>query len=285
MVYDSFNPLLPHTIVIRGQVMELSQPLVMGILNITPDSFYAGSRVTGVEEAVEKAGKMLEAGADILDIGGCSTRPGSVPAEPEEEMRRLAGPVGKIREAFPEAIISVDTFRASVAGECLGRWNVDIINDVGGGEDPEMFSVVARHHAAYVLMHKRGTPASMDACCDYTDVVADVVSELAFRLAAAREAGISDVFVDPGFGFAKSPSQGLSLLKHLEEFKVLGCPVLVGFSRKRMAREACGNTDGLVATVALNAVALSKGASIIRVHDVKEGVETARIIGQLWNLE
>lgn len=265
----------------NGKLLSLSRPAVMGILNITPDSFYAGSRTLDAYEAVKRAGDMLSAGASIIDIGACSTRPGSSPVDAEEELRRLHAPLEAIRSAFPSALLSVDTFRASVAEECLSRWNVDIINDVSGGTDPGMFETVARHDAIYVLTHSRGTSADMDSRCSYSDVVAEVISELAFRLDEARRAGVCNIIVDPGFGFAKNVEQNFRLLNCLEYFKELGCPILVGMSRKRMS----GSANSVVPTVALNAVALYKGASVIRVHDVKEGVETVKVMERLWNLE
>lgn len=256
----------------------------MGIINLTPDSFYAPSCKPSVSEALAQASAMVQAGADILDIGACSTRPGSESAGEEQEMERLAAPLDAIRKAFPHTLVSVDTFRASVAKECLRRWDVDIINDVSGGTDPEMLKVVARHGAGYILMHMRGTPADMQTKCNYKDVVAEVIEELAFRVDAARRAGVCNLIVDPGFGFAKDTMQNFALLRNLNKFEVLGCPVLVGMSRKKMVREAgeCELSDSLTSTIALNAVALTNGASIIRVHDVREGVQTAKTIGRLW---
>lgn len=272
---------------LRGRLVAIDRPLVMGILNITPDSFYGPSRCEGGEEAVRRARLMLEQEADILDIGACSTRPGSEAPSEEEELRRLEGPLGAIREALPEAVISVDTFRSNVARRCIERWNVDIINDASGGSDPEMFATVGSLKAAYVLMHTRGDAANMDTLCSYPrGVVAEVVEELAFRLDKARQAGICDIFVDPGFGFAKTTEQNMTLLAGLDSLKVLGCPILAGISRKRMARESAGCTaaDALVPTVALNAAAIVKGASVIRVHDVAEGVQTAKSLSKIWSI-
>lgn len=262
----------------------MSRPRVMGILNLTPDSFHADSRVAGEREAVERARMMLAQGAFILDIGACSSRPGSEPVSAEEELSRLRSAVPAIRRELPEALVSIDTFRAEVAEVCLAEWGVDIINDISGGEDPGMFPVVARHSAAYVLMHMRGTPADMDSRCRYGDVVADVVREIAFRLDGARRAGICNVIVDPGFGFAKTVDQNLALLKHLDFFSVLGCPILAGISRKRMA-VSLETPDSLASTIALNAVAVDRGAHFIRVHDVPEAVAVVNSVGRLWNLE
>ena len=268
---------------LRGRLLEFSRPYVMGILNLTPDSFHAASRVSDPKEAVRRVRGMIDDGADIIDIGGCSTRPGSESVGMEEEWQRLEEPLKAIREAFPEVIISIDTFHAEIARRCISEWSVDIVNDVSGGKDPKMFDTVAREGAGYVLMHTRGTPASMDSLCNYEEVVADVVRELAFRLDEAHAKGVCNVIVDPGFGFAKTTEQNLKLLKQLDYLKVLGCPILAGISRKRMVRESgeCDAADSLISTVALNTVALMKGASIIRVHDVKEGVQTARTISRM----
>lgn len=281
-MFDPYIPFPPLTLSIKGRLFEMTRPWVMGILNVTPDSFHPSSRAQSPEEAACKAAEMAAAGADIIDVGACSTRPGSVSVSEEEELRRLEGAMEAIRRRLPSGsvLISVDTFRASVAAECLRRWDVDIINDVSGGADPGMFPTVARHGAAYVLMHSRGCPADMDSRCGYGDVVADVIRELAFRLNEARLAGLCNVIIDPGFGFAKTVGQNLTLLRHLDRFRVLGCPVLAGISRKRMT------VDGsLASTIALNAVAIAAGASIIRVHDVAEGVATAQTVGSLWNLD
>ena len=271
-----------HTLVLRGRIVELRRPLVMGIINLTPDSFYAGSRAPGAEDAARTAREMLEQGADIIDLGACSTRPGSQPVSEEEEMKRLEAPLEAIRKALPDAVLSVDTFRARVAEECIRRWGVDVINDVSGGDD-EMYDVAAKSGAWYVLMHTRGTPAEMDGLCDYGDVVADVVSELAFKADKARARGVANLIVDPGFGFAKTAQQNFELLRRLESLKALECPILVGISRKRMAREAGGSdaTGALSATIALNTAALLNGANIIRVHDVAEGVQTARTVAKI----
>lgn len=258
---------------IKGRLVRMKRPWVMGIFNATPDSFYEPARYPDM--------RTFE-GADIIDIGACSTRPGSLPVTADEELSRLEGPVYEIRKAFPDAILSVDTFRAEVAEVCLSRWKVDMVNDISGGNDPDMFSTVARHKALYVLMHMRGVPADMDSRTQYDDVVADVIRELAFRLAEARKAGIMDIFIDPGFGFAKSVSQNFTLLRNLRNFRVLGCPLLVGMSRKRMTRVE-GVADPAAASVALDAFALANGADVIRVHDVKAGLSTVNIFANLWN--
>lgn len=257
----------------------------MGILNLTPDSFYATSREMDPVAAARRVSAMVNEGADIIDIGACSTRPGSAPVSADEEMRRLSAPLEAIRAACPEALVSIDTFRADVARECVERWNVDFINDISGGADPEMFATVAKAGCGYVLMHNRGFAAAERPDEDYgEDVAATVLKELAFKVGEARLAGVCNLIVDPGFGFGKTTEQNFRLLACLDAFKALGCPVLVGLSRKKMVREACecDAADSLSGTIALNAAALMNGASIIRVHDVEEGAHTARSIGRLW---
>lgn len=268
---------------IGGSLLKIERPWVMGILNLTPDSFYPESRTLGVEEALEKVAVMIDEGVDIIDIGACSTRPGSETVGEEEEIRRLGNTLPAVREAFPDVILSVDTFRSSVAEMCLEKWGVNIINDVSGGRDERMFETIARNKAVYVLMHTRGNPSQMDSLCNYPrGVVTEVLGELAVRLHEARKAGVCDVIIDPGFGFAKNIDQNYELLTGLDRLKVLGCPILAALSRKRMVREVagCGISDSLAPTVALNAAAIMKGASIIRVHDVREGVATVKTIGK-----
>lgn len=265
------------TLNIGGQLHIWSRPVVMGILNLTPDSFFADSRVSQ-ENLRIRAGEMLDAGADILDIGGVSTRPGASWVSMAEELTRLLPAVEEIRKSFPEAIISVDTFRAETARKCV-EGGADIINDISGGSlDAAMFETVARLKVPYVLMHTRGTPADMQNLTDYDDVTADVLSDLAFKADRLHQTGVSDVIIDPGFGFAKTLDQNYELLGGLRLFTAIG-PVLAGMSRKSMATRLLGipASEALNATTALNMTALLNGASILRVHDVKEAVETCRI--------
>lgn len=267
----------------RGILVELKSPAVMGVINVTPDSFFSQSRVPKPEEALRRAEKMIREGAEILDIGACSTRPGSSPISAAEEMMRLGPVLETIRSNFPDILLSVDTFYSSVAREVAQRWSVDIINDVSGGEDPEMFDVVAEHGLLYVLMHKRGTPSDMQEHCMYNDVVAEVITEIAFRLDSLRAKGVKDVIIDPGFGFAKTLDQNYSLMAELQEFKKIGPPLLVGISRKSMITNLlkCNPSEALPGTIALNSFALTKGADILRVHDVKEAVEAVKIFKKL----
>ncbi len=216
---------MERSIEIRGRLLSLSRPKVMGIINVTPDSFHAASRAG--DNAAGIARRMLDDGADILDIGGYSTRPGAAPVSSDEEYDRLAPALDAIRRDCPDAILSVDTFRADVARKVVTNFGVDIINDIGGGTlDPDMIPAVAELQVPYVLMHLRGTPATMQQLTQYDDVAADVLSDLAFKVADCRQAGIADVIVDPGFGFAKTTDQNYRLLAALDLFHSLNCPVL-----------------------------------------------------------
>lgn len=260
----------------RGKLLSLEVPLVMGILNLTPDSFFPGSRLNSAEEAVRKAEQMLADGADILDIGGYSTRPGAAEVTSQEEQDRILPAIEAILQNFPEAIISVDTFRADVAEASIGA-GAHIINDVGGGLlDEAMFETVARLQVPYILMHMRGTPQTMASLTEYNNLVIDVLDEMRAQLAKLQQLGVKDIILDPGFGFAKTVDQSYELLRHLEEFRIFGLPVLAGMSRKSMVYKSLGITqaDALTGTIAVNSVALMKGADILRVHDVKEAKQT-----------
>lgn len=273
---------MERSIRIKEKLYDFEEPKVMGILNVTPDSFYAGSRVGS--EAASRASEMLADGADILDIGGYSSRPGAEDIFSEREYDRLAPALEAIRSEHPEAIISVDTFRADVARKTVENFAVDIINDISGGTlDPEMRDTVAALGTPYILMHMRGTPATMQQMCRYDDVVADVLSELAFKTDDFRQAGVHDIIVDPGFGFAKTIEQNYSLLAALNLFHETGCPVLAGISRKSMLFKPLGIApdDAGAATVAVHSMALMLGADIIRVHDVRQAVQSVKIFKML----
>ncbi|WP_299760395.1 dihydropteroate synthase [uncultured Pontibacter sp.] len=260
----------------RGKLLSLEVPLVMGILNLTPDSFFLGSRLSSADEAVRKAEQMLSEGADILDIGGYSTRPGASDISPQEEQDRIIPAIEAIQQHFPEAVISVDTFRAEVAEASIAA-GAHIINDVGGGLlDEAMFETVAKLQVPYILMHMRGTPQTMASLTKYNNLVVDVLSELQVQLAKLQQLGVKDVIVDPGFGFAKTVEQNFQLLCHLDDFRILGLPVLAGMSRKSMVYKSLeiNQADALTGTIAVNTVALMKGADILRVHDVKEAKQT-----------
>lgn len=269
---------------VGGNLMDFRSPKVMGIVNVTPDSFYGGSRVETAEAVRRRVAEMRRDGADIIDIGGFSSRPGASDVSPEEEYNRLAGGLEAVRIEWPEAIVSVDTFRAEVARRCVEEWDVAIVNDIGGGTlDPDMWDTVAELGVTYVLMHMRGTPATMTGLSDYGDVTAEVLSDLAFKLAKLREAGVADVIIDPGFGFAKTVEQNYRLLADLREFRVLGAPLLAGLSRKTMIWKTLGVTadEARDGTIALDTVALMNGADILRVHDVRPAVETIKLLEQL----
>lgn len=269
---------------VGGNLMDFRSPKVMGIVNVTPDSFYGGSRVETAEAVRRRVAEMRSDGADIIDIGGFSSRPGASDVSPEEEYNRLAGGLEAVRIEWPEAIVSVDTFRAEVARRCVEEWNVAIVNDIGGGTlDPDMWNTVAELGVTYVLMHMRGTPATMTGLTDYGDVTAEVLSDLAFKLAELREAGVADVIIDPGFGFAKTVEQNYRLLADLREFRVLGAPLLAGLSRKTMIWKTLGVTadEARDGTIALDTVALMNGADILRVHDVRPAAETIKLLEQL----
>lgn len=273
---------MERSIRIKDKLYDFKDPKVMGILNVTPDSFYAGSRVGS--EAASRASEMLADGADILDIGGYSSRPGAEDISSEREYDRLAPALDAIRSEHPEAIISVDTFRADVARKTVENFAVDIINDISGGTlDPEMRDTVAALGTPYILMHMRGTPATMQQMCRYDDVVADVLSELAFKTDVFRQVGVHDIIVDPGFGFAKTIEQNYRLLAALNLFHETGCPVLAGISRKSMLFKPLGIApdDAGPATVAVHSMALMLGADIIRVHDVRQAVQSVKIFKML----
>lgn len=273
-----------RSINIKGRLYDLSSPKVMAIVNVTPDSFYAGSRTPGAAAIERRVEDALAQGADMLDLGGYSSRPGAEEVTEEEEYRRLASGLEIIRRIAPETIVSIDTFRAAVARRCVREWGADIINDISAGLlDPLMAPVAGELGVPVVLMHMRGTPATMQSMTEYAHPVADVISELAARVSLFRSHGVADVIADPGFGFAKTVEQNYMLMRSLEEFEALECPLLVGVSRKSMIYKPLGITpaDALPGTTALNMAALLKGASILRVHDVAEAVQTVKIFNLL----
>lgn len=274
----------PLTINIRGRLMDFSRPKVMGIINVTPDSFYSQSRTFSQDAIARRLDGMLAEGADIIDIGGYSTRPGADPVSPEEEYSRLALALETVRKRHPETVVSVDTFRAEVARRCVEDWQADIINDIGGGTlDPEMWHTVADLKVPYILMHMRGTPQTMQSMTDYEDVAADVISDLAHKAARLHALGVADVIIDPGYGFAKTVDQNYRLLAAIPEFRKMGMPVLVGISHKTMIWRPLGITpeESTLPTVALDAMALQLGADIVRVHEVLPAVQTVEMLGLL----
>ncbi|MBD5371018.1 MAG: dihydropteroate synthase [Bacteroides sp.] len=275
---------MAKTICIDGRLMDFSTPRIMGIINATPDSFFPGSRTPEAEGAARRALRHLADGADILDVGGYSSRPGAEHIPADEEYSRLAGALEAIRRVAPDAVISVDTFRATVARKCVEEWGVQIINDISGGTlDPGMAETVADLQVPYVLMHTRGTPQTMASLTGYADVTAEVLSDLAFKAAALRRAGVADIILDPGFGFAKTPEESLRLLGEMDAFAALDMPLLAGVSRKSMVWRTLGVTpdESLNGTTALHMAALLKGADILRAHDVKEAAQCAALFKAL----
>lgn len=265
---------------LRDRLVRPRFPLVMGILNATPDSFHAASRVD-VDEALRNAERMLEEGAMILDVGGMSTRPGSEAIDEAEELQRVLPVIAAIHDRFPEALISIDTYRSEVAKEAVEA-GACMVNDIGAGMlDPLMLDTVARLGVPYIAMHMQGIPRSMQQAPTYTDVAAEVTHFLSERLTAARTAGIADVVLDPGFGFGKSTEHNYTLLRELGRITALGAPLLVGVSRKRMINEVLGITaaEALNGTTVLNTIALLGRAAILRVHDVREAVEAVKLVG------
>ncbi len=275
----------PFSLNIHGRLIEYDRPAVMGIINVTPDSFYAGSRVNA-DEIGRRVRDMMGDGADMIDIGGYSSRPGAAAVSETEEIDRLAAGIAALREVSPDIVVSVDTFRASVAKAAIEQMGADIINDISGGDlDDGMFETVAALNVPYILMHMRGTPADMQTLTDYPDgVTAEVLRDLSVKLRKLRLAGVSDVIVDPGFGFAKTLEQNYRLMADLPMFaELLDAPVLVGISRKSMVTRCLGvpASDALNGTTALNTIALLKGAQILRVHDVRACAEAVRIVSML----
>lgn len=277
-----------NTLRCGNQLIELTNPLIMGIVNATPDSFYASSRADGaVETALGMARRMLSDGAAILDIGGMSTRPGAKEISVNEEIARVVPVIEAIHAHFPEVIISVDTYRAIVAEESI-KAGATMVNDVSGGQlDDRMFKVVADRQVAYVMMHLRGTPETMHQYTDYKDVIADLLKYFVNRLQIARQAGVTEIILDPGFGFAKTMEQNYELIARLDSFRLLNRPLLVGVSRKSTLSKTIGRPaeETLEATTALHMVALQNGASILRVHDVLPAMDTIAVFNKIRSVD
>lgn len=278
------QPFKTYSLNLRGRLVTIDRPWVMGIINITPDSFYGGSRVNDEAALVDRVHAMLADGADVLDVGACSTRPGSEQVDARGEMERLQWALSIIHREAPDMILSVDTYRADVASRCVEEWGADIINDISGGTiDNDMFATVARLHIPYVLMHMRGTPETMATLTDYDNVTADVLEWMARRIDVLRQMGVADVIVDPGFGFAKTLEQNYEMLARLNAFHALEAPLLVGVSRKRMIYTPldCTADEALNGTTVINTIALQQGAHILRVHDVRAAAEAVKITSLL----
>ncbi|MBR5102643.1 MAG: dihydropteroate synthase [Muribaculaceae bacterium] len=270
-----------HSFNINGKLVELTQPWVMGILNVTTDSFYGPSRAIDAAAIEHQAPLMVEQGARIIDIGACSTRPGAELVGEELETERLINAIEIVKNTAPSALISIDTFRADVARKCVEH-GAHIINDIAGGTlDDRMMETVAELRVPYVLMHMRGTPATMQSLTHYDDgVVAEVLRDLDKKLDRMHQLGAHDIIIDPGFGFAKDVQQNYELMAHLSVFHELGAPILVGISRKSMICKTldCTPPDSLNGTTVLNTIALLAGAHILRVHDVKPAVEAVKLV-------
>lgn len=274
---DSSTPVFnnSNTINCRGQLVDLSKPVIMGILNVTPDSFYDGGKFTEEKAIFEQVAKMIEEGATIIDIGGQSTRPGAKPLSVRQEEQRVVPLVAKLMHKFPDLLLSIDTFRAAVARKAIQE-GASIVNDVSGGDlDPEMFNVIAREEVPYILMHMQGIPETMQDHPTYNNVVTSVFSVLSQKVGKLRSMGVADIIVDPGFGFGKTVEHNYRLLNSLHFFRNTGCPVLAGMSRKSMICKVLKvkPENALNGTTALNMIALLNGASILRVHDVKAARE------------
>ena len=258
------------TIRCGGKLLDLRQPVVMGILNATPDSFYAGSRTPELSQLTDRAGEMLREGATILDLGGYSSRPGAEHIPEQQELDRVLPALEAVLKTNPEAIISVDTFRASVARQAV-KAGASIINDISGGSlDDLLLQTVAELQLPYVLMHMRGTPQTMQQLAHYDNLMLELITYFEEKITHLRSLGITDIILDPGFGFAKTVAHNFEIMWQLEQLQVFGLPVLVGISRKSMVYKSLGNTpaDALTGTIALHMAALGRGASFLRAHDV-----------------
>lgn len=269
-----------YTILANGHLIDLSVPKVMGILNVTPDSFYANSRKQNEQEITNRIEQILAEGGDIIDIGAYSSRPDAADVSQEEEMKRLRKGLGILRKTAPDAIVSVDTFRADVAAMCVEEFGVSIINDISAGDiDENMADTVARLNVPYIMMHMKGTPQNMQQNPTYTHLTEEIIYYFAQKIQALQARGVKDLIIDPGFGFGKTLSHNYELLKNLDRFSILGCPILVGVSRKSMIYKLLGCTpeDALNGTSVINTLALAKGAHILRVHDVKPCAEAVSI--------
>jgi len=271
------------TININGTLLDLSTPKIMGILNITPDSFYDGGVFNSDKKILNQVEKMISEGADMIDIGGYSSRPGANEVNIDDEIGRVIPAIELIKNKFGDTIISIDTFRSKVAKKAINA-GASIINDISSGDlDPEMFNCVAKLKVPYIMMHMKGTPNNMQKNPEYENVIVEIVKNLSNKLFLAKKAGIIDVIIDPGFGFGKTATHNYSILKNLSFFKELGCPILVGISRKSMIYKLLDKNpeNALNGTTCLNTISIINGAKILRVHDVKEAKEVITLINFL----
>ena len=274
----------PLYINVNGRLMDLSEPQVMGILNVTPDSFYAGSRGVTEQSIVDRLHQCMNEGASIVDIGAYSSRPGAQEVSVAEEMERLRTGLELVRKHRPDAIVSVDTFRADVAKMCVEEYGVALINDISAGQmDNQMFTTIARLGVPYIIMHMKGTPQDMQIAPKYDYFLKEIFYYFSEKVQKLRDLGVKDIIIDPGFGFGKTLEHNYELMNHLEEFALFELPILVGISRKSMIYRLLDITpeEALTGTTALNTIALQKGAHILRVHDVREAVETVKIVQKM----
>ena len=278
------NSCVAKYINVNGRLMDLSSPRVMGILNVTPDSFYADSRMSSEEQIVSRVHQILREGADIIDIGGYSSRPGADNVSIQEEMARLRKGLQILYRELPDAVVSVDTFRSDVAKMCVEEYGVAIVNDISAGQlDERMFTTVAALNVPYIMMHMQGTPQQMQQNPSYDNLEKEVFLYFAKRIQQLRDLGMKDIILDPGFGFGKTLEHNYQLLAHLEDFSIFELPLLVGVSRKSMIYKLLGiePQDSLNGTTVLNTISLLKGANLLRVHDVRQAVETIKLVSKL----
>ena len=271
------------TINCKGQLIDLSKPKVMGILNITPNSFFDGGKYKNENELLERVGKMLNEGADFIDVGAYSSKPNAEFVSEEEEISRIIPVVNLLQKHFPEIILSIDTFRAGVAKACIEN-GAAIINDISAGKlDEKMLETIAKFQVPYIMMHMKGTPQTMQTFTQYEDIIKEMLFYFSERIATARALGINDILVDPGFGFAKTLEQNFEVMQKMELLQMLELPLLIGISRKSMIYKTLDTNAemALNGTTFLNTIALTKGAKILRVHDVKEAVECVRLFNKL----
>ena len=269
---------------VKGQLMDLSQPKVMGILNVTPDSFYAESRLQTEKEIILRLQEMENEGASILDIGAYSSRPNAQHISIEEEMERLRNCLTLVNKECPNAIVSIDTFRADIAKMCVEEYGAAMINDISAGNmDKQMFATIAQLGVPYIIMHMQGTPQDMQSAPHYDNLLKEVFYYFSEKISKLRDLGVKDIILDPGFGFGKTLEHNYQLMNHLEEFSTFELPLLVGISRKSMIHKLLGTSpeEALNGTTALNTISLLKGANILRVHDVKAAVEAVNIVEKM----
>lgn len=272
------------TICINGKLIDFTKPKVMGILNVTPDSFYKESRTFDKDDIAKRADQIIEEGGDIIDIGAYSSRPGADDVSTQEEIDRLCRALDIIKSKFPDVILSIDTFRSSVAKHCITQYGHAIINDISGGEmDSNMFQTISELKVPYILMHMQGTPQTMQINPQYTNVTQNILSYFARKIATLHQLNVSDIIIDPGFGFGKTLENNYQLMKDLNKFTLIDAPLLVGISRKSMIYKALGTDPQhtLNGTTVLNTYAISQGANILRVHDVREAAEAVRIMQKI----